>query len=96
MEKKQVFISYKSEEFDEALWVKNTLEAQGITCWMAPMSVTGGASFATEIAEAIDHCSIFVLLLSAKAQQSPIITKELHRAVSKKKSSCPSCWRTVH
>ena len=33
-----VFISYKAEEFDEANWVKKTLETNGISCWMAPMS----------------------------------------------------------
>ena len=34
MKQKQIFISYKSEEFDEALWVKESLEAQGFTCWI--------------------------------------------------------------
>ncbi|MFR0788263.1 MAG: toll/interleukin-1 receptor domain-containing protein [Vescimonas sp.] len=48
-----VFISYKSEEFQEADWVRQQLESGGISCWMAPNSITGGASYATEIPQAI-------------------------------------------
>ncbi len=47
-----VFISYKSEEFQEADWVRQQLESGGISCWMAPNSITGGASYATEIPQA--------------------------------------------
>ena len=36
-----VFISYKSEEFQEADWVRQQLESGGISCWMAPNSITG-------------------------------------------------------
>ena len=51
-----VFISYKSEEFQEADWVRQQLESGGISCWMAPHSITGGASYATEIPQAIRSC----------------------------------------
>ena len=44
-----VFISYKSEEFQEADWVRQQLESGGI-------SITGGASYATEIPQAIRSC----------------------------------------
>ena len=50
------FISYKSEEFQEADWVRQQLESGGISCWMAPNSITGGASYATEIPQAIRSC----------------------------------------
>lgn len=89
MAKEQVFISYKSEEQTDALWVKSALEAQGITCWMAPMSITGGANYAEEIAEAIKNCSVFVLMLTANAQASPWISKELDRAIHNGKRVMP-------
>lgn len=89
MKKKQVFISYKSEEFDEALWVKNTLEAQGITCWMAPMCITGGASYAAEIPAAINNCTVFVLILSEKVQQSKWVPRELDQAINAGKTIMP-------
>lgn len=89
MNKKQVFISYKSEEFDEALWVKNTLEAQGITCWMAPMCITGGASYAAEIPAAINNCTVFVLILSEKVQRSKWVPRELDQAINAGKTIMP-------
>ena len=61
---KQIFISYKSEEYDEALWVKNRLEKEKVSCWMAPMDIPGGSSYAVEITKAIKECKIYVLILS--------------------------------
>ena len=34
MERKEVFISYKSEDQDQALWLKSVLETDGISCWI--------------------------------------------------------------
>jgi ABC-type multidrug transport system fused ATPase/permease subunit len=89
MKQKQIFISYKSEEFDEALWVKESLEAQGFTCWMAPMSITGGASYAAEIPAAIRSCTVFVLILSQKVQQSKWVSRELDQAINDGKTIMP-------
>ena len=51
-----VVISYKFKEFQEADWVRQQLESGGISCWMALNSITGGASYATEIPQAIRSC----------------------------------------
>lgn len=77
-----VFISYKSEEFQEADWVRQQLESGGISCWMAPNSITGGASYATEIPQAIRGCRVFVLILSRRAQLSQWVPKELDQAIN--------------
>lgn len=77
-----VFISYKSEEFQEADWVRQQLESGGISCWMAPNSITGGASYATEIPQAIRSCQVFVLILSRRAQLSQWVPKELDQAIN--------------
>ncbi len=89
MEIKDVFISYKSEEFDEALWVKNSLEESGISCWMAPMSITGGASYASEIPQAIRGCKVFVLILTSKVMESKWVPKELDQAINADKLIMP-------
>ena len=34
MDGKYVFISYSSKDKEQAEWVKNTLEKNGIPCWM--------------------------------------------------------------
>lgn len=89
MEKKEVFISYKAEEIEEANWVRTTLERNGISCWMAPMSITGGASYAEEIPGAIRKCDVFVLILSSKCQQSKWVPRELDQAINEGKTIMP-------
>lgn len=86
---KEVFISYKSEEFDKANWVKTILENNGITCWMAPEDIKGGSSYAIEIPKAIRQCKIFVLILSEKAQNSKWVPKELDQAINEGKIIMP-------
>ena len=65
-----VFISYKAEEYSEACWVKDRLEQAGILCWMAPSSIPGGSNYAMQIPRAIRECSAFVVIVSAKSQES--------------------------
>lgn len=89
MKAKVVFISYKAEEFDNALWVKNVIESNGISCWMAPMCISGGASYADEIPKAIRNCKIFVLILSQNAQESKWIPRELDQAINSDKLIMP-------
>ena len=84
-----VFISYKSEEFSQADWVRQHLEQAGISCWMAPASITGGSSYAVEIPQAIRQCQVFVLILSRQAQQSRWIPKELDQAINYGKTVLP-------
>ncbi len=84
-----VFISYKSEEFAIADNVREQLEAQGISCWMAPMSISGGASYASEIPKAIRSCNVFVLILSDAAQHSQWVSRELDQAINHQKQIMP-------
>lgn len=85
----EIFISYKAEEFDYAKNVKIALEESGISCWMAPMSIKGGSSYASEIPKAIRSCKIFVLILSEKAQSSNWIPRELDQAINENKIVMP-------
>lgn len=87
--KKDVFISYKSEEFEEADWVRSVLEHNGISCWMAPTSITGGSSYAKEIPQAIRDCKVFVLILSEKSQISKWVPRELDQAINENKTVMP-------
>lgn len=86
---KDVFISYKAEEVDEASWVKSTLETNGITCWMAPSCIPGGSSYALEIPQAIKQAKVFVLILSAKAQSSQWVSREVDLAINEGKIILP-------
>lgn len=96
MEQKDVFISYKSEEFDEANWVKSILEHNGISCWMAPMSIPGGSSYAVEIPAAIRQCKVFVLILSEQTQLSKWVPRELDQAINQAKVIMPFMLEDCH
>ncbi len=71
-----VFISYKSEEYNHAKSVKVQLEKNGINCWMAPESIPGGTSYLQEIPKGIRSCRIFLLILSKASQCSDWVEKE--------------------
>ncbi|MEE1086829.1 MAG: TIR domain-containing protein [Schaedlerella sp.] len=89
MNSKDVFISYKSEEFEKAEWVRVALEAEGISCWMAPMCIPGGSNYAREIPKAIKACRVFVLILSRRSQESIWVPKELDQAINAGKEIMP-------
>jgi len=89
MNSNDVFISYKAEEAEVAGWVKNILEENGISCWMAPGCIPGGSSYAIEIPRAIRQAKVFVLILSSKAQESRWVSKEVDLAINEGKVVLP-------
>ena len=89
MPNKDVFISYKAEEMDQANWVKSNLENNGVSCWMAPECIPGGSSYATEIPQAIRCAKVFVLILSPRAQLSKWVSRETDIAINENKVIMP-------
>ncbi len=79
---KEVFISYSTVDTVPAETVRNVLEKNGLSCWMAPRDIPGGSNYTKEIPIAIRNCKIFVLILSKNAQTSPWVLKELDSAVN--------------
>jgi hypothetical protein len=77
-----VFISYSSKDKTIADAVCARLEARGIRCWIAPRDVHPGLPYAEEIIDGIQTSRVMVLVLSANANSSPHIPKEVERAVS--------------
>lgn len=84
-----VFISYKSEQKQIALKIKNILEENGISCWMAPESIPGGSNYAAEITQAINCCKEFVVILSSLSQDSKYVLKEIDFAIKTNKNILP-------
>ena len=79
---KEVFISYSSVDLVSAETVRNVLEKNGLSCWMAPRDIPGGSNYTKEIPGAIRYCKAFVLILSENAQSSHWVLKELDSAVN--------------
>lgn len=79
---KEVFISYSTLDSNAAETVRDVLEQNGLSCWMAPRDIPGGSNYTKEIPAAIRNCSVFVLILSQNAQSSHWVLKELDSAVN--------------
>ena len=86
---KEVFISYSTKDYASAETVRDVLETNGLSCWMAPRDIPGGSNYTKEIPIAIRGCSVFVLILSANAQSSHWVLKELDSAVNAGKVILP-------
>ena len=89
MEKRDIFISYKSEEEDYALWMCSKLEAEGFRCWIAAKDLHGGEDYADRIPPAIKNCRYFLILISNACMRSRWIPKELDIAINHDKHILP-------
>ncbi len=76
-----VFISYSNLDRTVADAAVAVLEQRGIRCWIAPRNVTPGLDWSEEIIEAIERSAVMVLVLSAHANDSQQIKREVERAV---------------
>ena len=76
-----VFISYSSKDKPTADATCAALEAKELRCWIAPRDIVPGADWGESIIDGIAASRAFVLLLSANANLSPQIKREVERAV---------------
>ncbi|MGE0445296.1 MAG: TIR domain-containing protein [Vicinamibacterales bacterium] len=80
-----LFISYASPDQAVATDVCALLEAQGVTCWIAPRDVAAGKVWDEAILDAIEGASAFLLILSSHSNASPFVKNEVNRAFSLQK-----------
>jgi TolB-like protein/Flp pilus assembly protein TadD len=80
-----VFISYASQDAVIANSLVDALEACQVRCWIAPRNVVAGTLFAEAIVRALNEAKVFVLVLSAAANASPHVGKEVERASAKRR-----------
>ncbi|MDH4260344.1 MAG: TIR domain-containing protein [Gammaproteobacteria bacterium] len=78
-----VFVSYASQDAALANDIVETLERNGLRCWIAPRDVTPGAHYADAIILAISGAKALILVLSDSAIASKHVGKEIERASSK-------------
>ncbi len=79
-----VFISHSSKDVEVANDVCSMIEKNGHKCFLAPRDIRSGYEYAEEIVTGIDNSQVMILLLSAEANNSPHVLREIERAVSKK------------
>lgn len=86
---KPVFISYSTADTTTAEQIRDHLEAQGIACWMAPRDIAPGEDYAEQIINAIEGCTVLLLVLSETSNHSQYVIKEVERAIAKRKVVIP-------
>ena len=72
-----VFISYASADRDRVLPVVDRLEQAGVSVWIDREGISGGASYALEIAEAIEQAKAIVLMCSEASLGSRNVKQEI-------------------
>ena len=84
-----VFICHSSQDKQVADAACAALEAQRISCWIAPRDILAGEEYGKSIVDALASCRIVLLVFSAHANGSPQVRREIERAVSKGKIIVP-------
>jgi adenylate cyclase len=79
------FISYASQDAALADALCVALERQGVGCWIAPRDVRPGDFYADAIVQAINACSVLVVVLSRNSVDSAHVLREVERASAKKR-----------
>jgi hypothetical protein len=80
---RDVFLSHSVKDKAVADAVVARLEAESVTCWVAPRDVVPGADWGESIINAIESSRIMILIFSQSANASPQIKREVERAVNK-------------
>ncbi len=75
-----VFISYSNEDKAVADAACAALEAEDISCWIAPRDVHGGRPYSGQITQAIREARILLLILTGASNRSKHVLREVERA----------------
>jgi|GEM_PF-3403351 Tfp pilus assembly pilus retraction ATPase PilT len=85
----QVFISYSTKDSATTQSVCGAIESAGYKCWVAPRDVIPGRDYAEEIINAIENCTLMLLVTSDNSNMSAHIKREVEQAVNQGKPVIP-------
>jgi len=85
----EVFISHSSKDKPFADAVCAGLESRGVRCWIAPRDVLPGISWSEAIVDAVEECSVFLLILTSNSNSSKQTINEVDIAVNHNKTIVP-------
>jgi TIR domain len=78
-----VFVSHSEKDKAVADAVVARLEAESVSCWVAPRDIVPGADWGESIIDAIESSRIMILIFTQSANASRQIKREVERAVNK-------------
>jgi adenylate cyclase len=89
MQMADIFISYSTLDRQHALTLVEQLRAAGHSVWIDQQGIGAASSWSNEIAEALESCKAFILLLSETSLESKNVIKELALAAEADKHIIP-------
>ncbi len=89
MAPRDVFISHSSGDAEIARELRVVLEDAGYSCWMAPDDIVGTETWTEQILGAIADSRVMVVLVSAAANASPHVSREVNLALGRKRAVLP-------
>jgi len=93
---KDIFISYVEQDKNFTAQLVRELEQVGYDVWYYERDSMPGQFYLSQVAEAIDNCKVFILIVSLNSLQSQQVTNELVRAYENKKSCIPLLFDVTH
>ena len=84
-----IFISYSSKDKEQAQLLTELLSSAGLSVWIDKKSLEISTSWSGEIADAIEQCTAFIILLSPNSAASGNVAKEVSLASHYKKKILP-------
>ena len=73
----QVFVSYGSKDADRVVPIARLLEKAGVSIWRDGDRILGGQYYGEQIAHAIAHCDLFLLICSSHSFGSDNVHREV-------------------
>ena len=89
MKQRDLFISHSSADADAARELRVVLERAGYTCWMAPDDVVGTGTWTEQILAGIVATKAMVVLVSARANRSDHVSREVALALGREHPVLP-------
>ena len=87
-----VFISHSSADLQFAQFLQRHLHNEGITAFLAPVSLVPGERWPQEILQALNGSGWVLFLASRAACASPWVQQELGAAIATQKKLVPIVW----
>ena len=87
-----IFISYSTVDAEAARFIHRNLVEQGVSAFLAAVSLQPGQQWSPEILEALRGSECVIFLASRSACASPWVQQELGYAVGAKKQLIPIIW----